>query len=58
MPLQPGDVPNSYADIKKSKKMLSFNLKQILMGIVKFMNGINVTINLMKKIKIILIGTS
>ena len=37
MPLQPGDVPNSYADIKKSKKMLSFNPKtNIDVGIVKF----------------------
>jgi len=37
LPLQPGDVPETYADIEKTKKMLDFNPKtSIKTGIQKF----------------------
>jgi UDP-glucuronate 4-epimerase len=37
LPLQPGDVPETYADIEKTKKMLGFNPKtSIKTGIKKF----------------------
>ncbi len=39
LPLQPGDVPETYADIKKTKKMLGYNPKtSIRTGIIKFLN--------------------
>ena len=39
LPLQPGDVPETYADIKKTKKMLGYNPKtSIRTGIRKFLN--------------------
>jgi len=38
LPLQPGDVPETYADIEKTKKMLGFNPKtSIRTGIRKFL---------------------
>jgi len=39
LPLQPGDVPETYANIEKTKKMLGFNPKtSIRTGIRKFLN--------------------
>jgi UDP-glucuronate 4-epimerase len=39
LPLQPGDVPETYADIEKTKKMLAFNPKtSIKTGIRKFID--------------------
>jgi UDP-glucuronate 4-epimerase len=39
LPLQPGDVPETYADIEKTKKMLAFNPKtSIRTGIKKFLS--------------------
>ncbi len=39
LPLQPGDVPETYADIEKTKKMLGFNPKtSIRTGVRKFLN--------------------
>jgi UDP-glucuronate 4-epimerase len=39
LPLQPGDVPETYADIEKTKKMLGFDPKtSIRTGIRKFLN--------------------
>jgi UDP-glucuronate 4-epimerase len=39
LPLQPGDVPETYADIEKTKKMLGFNPKtSIKTGIQKFID--------------------
>jgi len=39
LPLQPGDVPETYADIEKARKMLGFNPKtSIRTGIKKFLN--------------------
>jgi UDP-glucuronate 4-epimerase len=38
LPLQPGDVPETYADIEKTRKMLGFNPKtSIRAGIRKFL---------------------
>jgi len=39
LPLQPGDVPETYADIEKTKKMLAFNPKtSIRTGIKRFLD--------------------
>jgi UDP-glucuronate 4-epimerase len=39
LPLQPGDVPETYADIEKTKKMLAFNPKtSIRAGIKRFLD--------------------
>jgi UDP-glucuronate 4-epimerase len=39
LPIQPGDVPETYADIEKTKKMLGFNPKiSIRAGIRKFLS--------------------